>query len=52
MTAALLGTGLPPDDPEIGPQKIAPEYIIKQGPVTLDELTIELEVTLSAPTHA
>lgn len=52
MTAALLGTGLPPDDPAIGPPEMAPGYIIDNGPVTLDDLAIELEVTMTAPTPA
>ena len=50
MTAALLGTGLPADDPATGPPKMAPRYIVDHGPVTLDDLAIDLEVTVTAPT--
>lgn len=49
MTAALLGTGLPPDDPAIGPPEMAPQYIMENSPVTLEDLAIELEVTITAP---
>lgn len=52
MTAALLGTGLPPDDPAIGPPAMAPENIVDRGHVTLEDLAIGLEVTLTAPTPA
>ena len=49
MTAALLGSGLPPDEPAIGPPPMAPENIVENGPITLDDLGIELAVTMSAP---
>jgi len=52
MTAALLGTGLPPDDPAIGPPEMAPENIVDRGRVTLEDLAVGLEVTLTAPTPA
>jgi len=50
MTAALLGTGLPPEDPATGPPEMAPQYIVDEGPITLDDLAIDLEVTITAPT--
>ena len=49
MTAALLGTGLPPNDPAIGPPEMDPQFIIDNGPVTLDDLAIDFEVTITAP---
>ncbi|WP_267643218.1 cupredoxin domain-containing protein [Haloarchaeobius amylolyticus] len=52
MTTALLGNGLPPDDPALGPPKMAPDTIVDRGSVTIDDLAIELEVTLTAPTPA
>lgn len=50
MTAALLGTGLPPSDPDVGPPVMAPEHIVETGPITLDDLDINFEVTVSGPT--
>jgi hypothetical protein len=64
LTAALLGSGPPPEageDPDIGHEKLAPQYIIDNGPISLfhpenendepecDELEIDLEVTLTGP---
>ena len=49
MTAALLGTGLPPGDPALGPPEMDPQSIINHGSVTLEDLSIDLEVTITAP---
>lgn len=64
LTGAVLGSGLPPEDPDLGHPKLDPEYIVDNGPITLfrpsdddaddepaaDELRIDLSVTLSGPT--
>lgn len=53
LTAALLGTGLPPadgEDPDIGHPKLAPRNIIDEGPIAGHDLDIDLAVTLSGPT--
>ena len=62
MMAALLGTGLPPDDPDIGHPKLDPDHIVEHGPIfihdhsadedELDEdqqLELDLEVTITRP---
>lgn len=49
LTAALLGTGLPPLDPDIGPPEMNPTNIVAEGSITVDTLDINLEVTLSGP---
>jgi len=50
LTAALLGTGLPPSDPNIGAPVLAPTNIVDEGSITLADIDIGLEVTLSGPT--
>jgi plastocyanin len=61
LTAALLGTGLPPEEsaePDVGHPKVAPEYIVENGPIFVgdtpaeDVLDIGLSVTLTPPAPA
>lgn len=49
LTGALLGTGLPPDGPDVGHPKLEPQSIVDDGPVSTADLDIDLEVTLSGP---
>lgn len=55
MTAALLGTGLPPQtdptgDPDLGHPLLAPENIVDTGSIPFDDVDLPLEVTITAPT--
>jgi hypothetical protein len=56
LTAPLLGTGLPAEDPDLGHPKLDPEHIIAHGPIVLGDddsdpsvLNLDLEITVSAP---
>lgn len=55
LTGALLGSGLPPDDPDVGHPKLAPGYIVDNGPISVgdtpatDVVDIDLEVTITGP---
>lgn len=46
MTAALLGTGL---DGDIGHPELEPQKIIDNGPISAQDLDIDLEVTITGP---
>ena len=50
MTATLLGTGVPPENPDLGPPQMAPGNIVDEESVELDDLGIDLAVTLGPPT--
>lgn len=49
MAGALLGSGLPPNDPDLGHPSLAPANIVDAGAVRVDELDLDLAVTLSGP---
>ena len=52
MTAARLGTGLPSEDggdPDIGHPDMEPQNIIDDGSISGQDLNLDLEVTISAP---